>query len=241
MKLQDIERETLKRAVLDSGVDEEYRRAHFRAYKGDRALLEELQGRYSPEVVQVAKNLDLSDFRRKKKVFDKIDKVVRSGQAVFLTLTFNDKALSCSAKTRRRYVSFALADLSPRYVANIDYGSNTEREHYHAVVELCGCELKNSSVSFIDKDGKKRSYQEAYFRPFGIEEWSPLTEFPALAKWVEKRGFVKALVCGISEGDAKAVSKYTAKLSRHALKSSTDKEGKLVAPRLIYSRKKRKV
>ena len=58
-----------------------------------------------------------------------------SERAYFLTLTFTDDVLSrTDEKTRRKYVSRSLKSISSDYVANIDYGSKNEREHYHAVV-----------------------------------------------------------------------------------------------------------
>lgn len=67
-------------------------------------------------------------------------------------------------------------------------------------------------------------------------------EKPDLSEWASKYGFFKVRKCGDSEKDIKKVCKYTAKLSRHALKASTEnglkKEGVIGGkiPRLIYSR-----
>lgn len=57
---------------------------------------------------------------------------------VFVTLTFTDEVLaSTSAETRRRYVQRYLKSQAQgrKYVANIDFGKENHREHYHAVVE----------------------------------------------------------------------------------------------------------
>lgn len=57
----------------------------------------------------------------------------------FVTLTFRDEVLEkTSDRTRHRYVSKFLNDNTLDYVANVDYGSKTNREHYHAVVALDG-------------------------------------------------------------------------------------------------------
>ena len=57
------------------------------------------------------------------------------GSCSFLTLTFtNDVLNNTSEETRRRYVSRFLKSISTDYVANIDWGDETQREHYHAVV-----------------------------------------------------------------------------------------------------------
>ena len=61
--------------------------------------------------------------------------LIESGKAVFLTLTFTDKVLSSTtAETRRRYVQRYLNDQCDFYCANIDFGFNNGREHYHAIV-----------------------------------------------------------------------------------------------------------
>lgn len=79
--------------------------------------------------------LNESRKRKTKKVRDKITDLVLSGNAIFLTLTFNDKTLlKTSQETRRRYVARYLKDNCVKYVANIDFGAKNGREHYHALV-----------------------------------------------------------------------------------------------------------
>lgn len=56
------------------------------------------------------------------------------GNAKFLTLTFTDEVLNNTTEaTRREYVRKFLKCYATNYVANIDYGDETGREHYHAV------------------------------------------------------------------------------------------------------------
>lgn len=51
---------------------------------------------------------------------------------VFGTLTFREDVLEkTSKKTRRRYVARFLNECTEEYLANIDYGKQEEREHYH--------------------------------------------------------------------------------------------------------------
>lgn len=72
---------------------------------------------------------------RLKRVYDEIEFIVKSGQGVFITFTFNDDSLSrTSSNTRRRQVSRFLKSVSDRYVANIDFGKKNNREHYHAII-----------------------------------------------------------------------------------------------------------
>lgn len=79
---------------------------------------------------------DYKKYREKtRRVRRKILKMMVLGSCSFLTLTFNDDVLnSTSEETRRRYVSRFLKSLSNNYVANIDWGKQNGREHYHAVI-----------------------------------------------------------------------------------------------------------
>lgn len=59
----------------------------------------------------------------------------RLNQGVFLTLTFTDECISnTSAQTRHDYVKKFLTSLNCSYVANIDFGDEHGREHYHAII-----------------------------------------------------------------------------------------------------------
>lgn len=60
---------------------------------------------------------------------------------------------------------------------------------------------------------------------------------PDLSTWANNYGFVKIRHCGSDDKDIKKVCKYTTKLSRHALKASTEEGVIGGVPRLIYSRK----
>lgn len=86
--------------------------------------------------IDCAIRLNDSKYRKAKKVRDKIEKLVESGNAIFVTLTFTDITLqNTTIETRRRYVSRYLKANAKNYVANIDFGAQNGREHYHAVVD----------------------------------------------------------------------------------------------------------
>lgn len=73
-------------------------------------------------------------YHRKKKLKNRIERMCLKYECTFLTLTFKDSVLnSTTAQTRRRYVVRFLKQYGC-YVANIDYGSKNEREHYHAII-----------------------------------------------------------------------------------------------------------
>lgn len=82
-----------------------------------------------------ANRLIESKYRRAKRVRDKISDLVINNDAIFITLTFNDRILSqTDALTRRRLVQRYLKRNCIKYVANVDFGTLKGREHYHAVV-----------------------------------------------------------------------------------------------------------
>lgn len=87
------------------------------------------------EMLDCAERLQKSRKAKTIKVVKKITRLVKSGQAVFLTLTFTDNTLNnTTPETRRRYVARYLKSQCDFYVANIDFGEDNGREHYHALV-----------------------------------------------------------------------------------------------------------
>lgn len=89
-----------------------------------------------------------------------------SREVYFLTLTFRDDVLnSTSELTRRRYIQRSLNDYSSYYCANIDYGAQNEREHYHACVVFKNIntinlfkELYSSKFGFLSIQKVGKSY-----------------------------------------------------------------------------------
>lgn len=149
----------LKAKVLSNGMVEMQKKlslTHFKMYQEEKAFYEngeiietwkplndsEIQFYYkmaqeNPEEWKEACRVNNASYHRTKRLKDRIKTMLTSGSCIFLTLTFrNDVLASTSEETRKRYVSRALKTMSCKYVANIDYGSKNQREHYHAVV-LC--------------------------------------------------------------------------------------------------------
>lgn len=94
------------------------------------------------QIWREAERINLAYYARVKRLKDRISSMLREGRCYFLTLTFSDATLErVSAKTRRRYVTYFLKSLSDTYVANIDFGSENHREHYHAVVMADGVDM----------------------------------------------------------------------------------------------------
>lgn len=87
-----------------------------------------------------------------------------------------------------------------------------------------------ANIDYGDKAKNPNSKERLHFH-FVLRSESK----PDLSYWEKKCGFVKLRKVGDLESDVKRVSRYTAKLSRHALKVSTQ-HGSTKVPRLIYSR-----
>lgn len=90
----------------------------------------------SSDVVRVCYNLNINHWKRTNRLKNRISKMVSGSPCLFLTLTFKDSVLnSTSQDTRRRYVTRFLKSFGVEYIANIDFGKNNGREHYHAILQ----------------------------------------------------------------------------------------------------------
>ena len=92
---------------------------------------------------EIAK-IENASCHRATRLRSRIEKMLLNGECLFLTLTFNDETLNnTSADTRRQYVRKYLKRFKCSYVANIDFGKENGREHYHAVINTSRIELKD--------------------------------------------------------------------------------------------------
>lgn len=114
----------------------EISRASYIAFKtGDDSQFWSIVHQLGGERALKCIRLNNNRYKRVSRIRDKIGEAVRTGRCLFLTLTFtNDVLDSTSVETRRKYVRRFLREVSSTYVANIDFGSQNGREHYHAVV-----------------------------------------------------------------------------------------------------------
>lgn len=89
----------------------------------------------SVEDVELCSRYCKNYHNRNIRLYKKIEKIISEYQnPVFITLTFNETSLDfLSYETRRRYVSRWLSSQSNLYIANVDYGKENGREHYHAI------------------------------------------------------------------------------------------------------------
>lgn len=144
--------------------------------------------------------------RKEQRTIKKIYDLIKDKKAVFLTMTFNDETLkNTNQETRKRYIKEYLKSESALYIANIDYGTKHEREHYHAIV-------KATLLIYVE-----RAYQN-------IKDLIDLKAY--------KYGQIKAEKIGNKYGfkndkDIKKTAKY---LYEHSIKETT-KNNKLIVSR----------
>lgn len=94
-------------------------------------------GLYDAELENLGLEWRLYNANKQKQIRLKkrVDKMVKTNKAVFLTMTFNDYELSITNfETRKKYIKRYLKSQCLMYVANVDYGKQKNREHYHALV-----------------------------------------------------------------------------------------------------------
>lgn len=95
-------------------------------YCRDNGLLNELKECY---------RINDASYKRTNRLRERIERMLLSGDCLFLTITFNDDTLqNTTDKERRVMVSRYLKSFGCSYVANVDYGKENHREHYHAVI-----------------------------------------------------------------------------------------------------------
>ena len=155
-------------------------------------------------------NMVSADVQRKKRLRQRVERIMEKGSTYFLTLTFSDDTLSSTdVKTRRTYVARFLKSVSDDYVGNVDFGKLNGREHYHAVIH--SDKLDDIQYHYTNRYGWICSDCVQF------NEWSKL-------------GFYSIKSCGKDEKDKQKLAWYVSKLTNHAVKETTKRNA------LIYSR-----
>lgn len=120
----------------------------------------------------------------------------------FITLTFSDSAMIMSQATRKRYVTDCLKKCTEDYIANIDYGEENEREHYHATIAI-----KNDIRLATHRAKIKKGHYITCCDNEEVQE---------LFGW--KYGWITMEPIKIDQKDRNKVANYMASLKQHALK-----------------------
>lgn len=104
-----------------------------------------------------AEKVRQANIKRVKRLKRRISYMLENGTCQFLTLTFSADVLSRTTEdTRRQYVRRFLSSFSNDFVANIDFGKENGREHYHALV------MTEKRIKYTDWKGGNCDGQRVY-------------------------------------------------------------------------------
>lgn len=133
--------------------------------------------------------------RQTKKIEDHVKFLMKQENTdlYFMTFTFNDETLEKTTSDTRRQKVRRLLNPCNDYILNIDYGTQNEREHYHAIVSL--------NQGTYTKTGQGRKTKIDLFNEYDY-------------------GFYSAEPIGTTEKDGEKLSKYITKLTLHSVKVS---------------------
>ena len=122
-----------KAALVKSGFFELWDHAQKKAWYGHREEVHALTQFLTWEEMTCLDGLRESRRRRKKRALEKIEAMMPHNP-IFVTLTFNDATLERTTPQQRRLlvVRYLKAHAS-QYLANIDFGKDNGREHYHVI------------------------------------------------------------------------------------------------------------
>lgn len=149
---------------------------------------------YSKEEIEEAERVNYAEYKRVKRLHDKALEIIKQPSAIFLSLTFNDQVFEkMNSQSRRKNITRFLKKTCKCYIANIDYGSQKEREHYHALVIPLDNKIDN------------KEYEKVFY--------GSNIDF-------ERVRISRKKNCDI-ESTSKKISKYVSKLTNHAIKETT--------------------
>ncbi len=154
--------------------------------------------------------------RKRKKIDNGMNFAIKRGYAlIFATFTFNDDVINLKQRTRRNYINNYLKQYDG-YIANIDYGEQGQREHYHAIIFINPSIINDFVFDWKYNNKKKRKYRV-------------VTNLESLmqVKYIYKYGYYDFQLVNMNDDDLGKVKNYIAKLTNHALK--------VEQTRLLYS------
>ena len=123
-----------------------YYQACINECQNGEVISEELQQQYKDACLKAqnlannglyieAGKINHASYQRRNRLEKRISQMLSSSTCIFVTLTFKNEVLdNTTQETRKKYVIRALKKMSDSYVANIDFGTKNQREHYHAIV-----------------------------------------------------------------------------------------------------------
>lgn len=184
----------------------DYRRNAYLCYIGtiDQSEFRLYQERFEgldDDVKKACRQLYDATRKRVQRLRAKIERWLDRGYVYFLTLTFTDSVLERTTEsTRRQMVHRYLSKWDLVYCANLDFGSQNGREHYHAII----CSQMPLGTEY-EYHGKHR-----------------VLKTDLLQEWSQKHGY-SSCKGPISLDASTPLAKYVSKLSNHAFKPTAVK------------------
>lgn len=180
----------LKKQLLSDGLLKQYKdtRRHIISNYGYNKIPDFINT--DDIAIQSLEQLRRANYEQSKKVEQHINFLFSHFDYIyFATFTFDDRALSFTAYTRKQAVRRLLSDYFDDYILNIDFGSKNEREHYHAII------CSNINNEYIENKHLRHRQLDNY-----------------------DLGFYSIEKVKINDLDALRISKYASKLTLHSIK-----------------------
>lgn len=95
-----------------------------------------------------AYKLNHAFLQRKKKLKKKIQDILCK-PCIFATFTISDDYIDLPLDLLRKYLTRVLKEMSDVYIANEDYGKNTNRLHFHAIIQTDHVEMRLWKYGFM--------------------------------------------------------------------------------------------
>lgn len=191
--------DVLKNKTIGDDLPSLLRKAHYKnAVLKNSELLDELIANNSKDDISNAERINNAYYARLKRYKKHVSYLIDNFCCLFFTLTFDNKSLTnLNQKSRRVYITRYLKSVSSWYIANVDFGSKNEREHYHGILAF----VNESEMNAFLKKCKFSKFRKGYEL-----SWTC--------------GFALYQKCGSSKDDITRLSKYIVKLTNHAFKDT---------------------
>ena len=133
-----------RNSLIESGAYKEYKRIRREVFNAKLDPKDVSLFPFSEEETKELQKMYEAHKKRNKRMYEKLctwiymkkhSRLYKNYHLIFATMTFTDQQMdNTSEKTRRRYIVRYLNSVSEHYIANIDFGAENGREHYHALI-----------------------------------------------------------------------------------------------------------
>lgn len=185
----------IKGALIKSGLLRIYTKAYRKAVRFKDYKEMDIVAQYmSCEQMDACDAINASRWGRWKRARKRIESMMPK-KPIFCTLTFNNETLETTTREQRRnLVARYLKEHCTEYLANIDFGKENEREHYHAVcIAKTGSMPREPWAKYGNPDFKRVHRTESagrlakYINKFTAHAFKESTETNGLPRLIYSR------------------------------------------------------